>query len=182
MSKPLKVANAQAFWGDRNDAASELVSQVPDLDYLTLDYLAEVSLSIMAQQQVRDPHAGYAKDFVEGMWLMLQQDKPDDFVLATGETTTVRKFVEIAFAEMGMAISWRGKGLDEKGIDAQGNVRVEISPELFRPAEVDLLIGDPAKARAALGWTPKTTIQELVKMMVHADFESVSKGQLLARQ
>jgi GDPmannose 4,6-dehydratase len=121
---------------------------------------------------------GYAKDFVEGMWLMLQQDKPDDFVLATGETTTVRKFVEMAFAEMGIQITWRGKGLEEKGIDEQGKVRIAISPDLFRPAEVDILIGDPAKARKTLGWAPKTSIQELVRMMVQADFETVSKGQL----
>lgn len=124
---------------------------------------------------------GYAKDFVEGMWLMLQQDKSDDFVLATGETTTVRKFVEMAFEEMGMEISWQGQGIDEKGLDKQGNIRVAISPELFRPAEVDLLIGDSTKARKTLGWAPKTSIQDLVRMMVQADFEAISKGQLVLK-
>ncbi len=112
---------------------------------------------------------GYAKDFVEGMWLMLQQEAPEDFVLATGETTTVRKFVELAFAQEGFLISWEGEGLLEKGVDQWGRTRVEISPLFFRPTEVDLLIGDPTKAKNKLGWHPKTTLPELVKMMVESD-------------
>jgi len=116
---------------------------------------------------------GYARDFVEGMWMMLQQDAADDFVLATGQTTSVRKFVELAFKEVGMDLEWDGKGVKEKGFDQNGVVRVEISPEFFRPAEVDLLIGDPAKAREKLGWEHRTSLEELVKMMVVHDLEQV---------
>jgi len=115
---------------------------------------------------------GYARDFVEGMWLMLQQEKADDFVLATGHTTTVRRFVELAFHEVGMEIEWAGHGLEEKGVDRlTGKVVVEISPEFFRPAEVDILIGDPSKAQKTLGWNPKTTVEDLVRLMVESDLE-----------
>lgn len=117
---------------------------------------------------------GYAKDFVEGMWLMLQQKRPDDYVLATGETTTVRHFVELSFNEVGIAIEWVGSGMQEQGIDAaSGKVCVEISPEFFRPSEVDLLIGNAAKAKKELGWSPKTSVQELVRMMVRSDLEAI---------
>ena len=114
---------------------------------------------------------GYAKDYVECMWLMLQQEKPEDFVIATGETRTVREFVESAFACAGIEIRWEGEGVDEKGIDAAtGRVLVEVSPEFFRPAEVDLLLGDPTKAREVLGWNPrKTSFEELVRRMVEHD-------------
>lgn len=117
---------------------------------------------------------GYAGDFVEGMWKMLQQEKAEDFVLATGKTTTVRQFVEWAFEEIGITISWMGEGLEEKGVDAKtGRVFVEISPEFFRPAEVDLLLGDPTKARTRLSWEPKTSVEELVELMVRSDLEMV---------
>ncbi len=123
---------------------------------------------------------GYAKDFVEGMWLMLQQKEPDDFVLATGKTTTVREFVELAFAELDMDITWEGSGLEEIGRDQKtGKVIVEVSPAFFRPAEVDLLIGDPSKAKEKLGWEAKTSLQELVRLMVGADLrlvESIEKS------
>ena len=113
---------------------------------------------------------GYAKDFVEGMWKMLQQPKPEDYVLATGSTTTVRDFVNLAFCEVGIAIEWRGEGVHEKGFDAvSGRLLVEVSPEFFRPSEVDLLIGNPAKAESELGWSATTTLEELVKIMMHAD-------------
>lgn len=113
---------------------------------------------------------GYARDFVEGMWLMLQQEKPGDYVLATGHTTTVRQFVEWAFEAVGIKVSWQGAGLEEKGLDAaSGRVLVEISPRFFRPTEVDLLLGDPSKARRVLGWGPRTSIRELIEMMVRAD-------------
>ena len=113
---------------------------------------------------------GYAKDFVEGMWLMLQQDTPEDFVLATGETTTVRAFVELAFKELGIALEWKGRGVDERGYDcSSGRLIVEVSPEFFRPSEVDLLIGDPSKARKKLGWHSKTPLAELVRVMVASD-------------
>ena len=106
---------------------------------------------------------GHARDYVEGMWLMLQQDEPDDYVLATGETHSVREFVERAFAVVGRTIDWRGEGVDEKGVDAKtGEVLVEIDPRYFRPTEVDLLLGDAAKARAKLGWKHTTSFDELV--------------------
>ena len=114
---------------------------------------------------------GYARDYVECMWLMLQQEKPEDFVIATGETRTVREFVEKAFAIAGVQICWTGEGVQEKGIDAAtGKVLVEVSPEFFRPAEVDLLLGDPTKAKTVLGWNPrKTSFEELVRRMAEHD-------------
>lgn len=118
---------------------------------------------------------GYAKDFVEGMWLMLQQEKPEDFVLATGATTTVRRFIELSFKEVGISIEWKGKGLQEKGIDqATGNILVEVSPQYFRPAEVDLLIGDASKAEKELGWSSKTSVEQLVQMMIRSDLEALT--------
>lgn len=118
---------------------------------------------------------GYARDFVEGMWLMLQQATPEDFVLATGKTTTVKQFIEMAFEEVGVSLSWEGKGVEEKGYDAKtGHLRVAVSPEFFRPSEVDLLIGDSTKARTQLNWSAKTELRELVRMMVRADLERVS--------
>lgn len=113
---------------------------------------------------------GHARDFVEGMWLMMQQDIPDDYVLATGRNCSVRRFVEMAFAEVGMSIEWRGTGVEEKGVDAvTGRTVVEIDPRYFRPTEVDLLLGDASKARAKLGWSPRITVEELVKEMVAGD-------------
>lgn len=115
---------------------------------------------------------GYAGDYVEGMWRILQRDKADDYVLATGETHTVREFVEAAFREVGIEIVWRGSGVDEKGYDAKtGKVLVDVDPKFFRPAEVDLLLGDPAKAERELGWQRKVSFAELVKIMVRADLE-----------
>lgn len=120
---------------------------------------------------------GYAKDYVECMWLILQHVTPEDFVIATGETHMVREFVELAFAEVGIKIEWKGEGVDEKGIDAaNGRVLVEVSPKYFRPTEVDLLLGDPTKAKTLLGWNPtKTPFKELVRRMVAADMEYVKK-------
>jgi GDPmannose 4,6-dehydratase len=113
---------------------------------------------------------GYAGDYVELMWLMLQQDEADDYIMATGVTTSVRDFITIAFKEAGIPIRWEGKGIDEKGIDGNtGKVLVEIDPRYFRPAEVDLLIGDPSKAKSRFGWEPKVQLPELVKMMVSHD-------------
>jgi len=113
---------------------------------------------------------GHARDYVEGMWLILQQPSPDDYVLATGESHSVREFVEKAFAHVGTRIEWRGKGADEKGIDAaNGRVLVEIDPRYLRPTEVDVLIGDPTKAREKLGWKHKITFDQLVEEMVESD-------------
>lgn len=115
---------------------------------------------------------GYAADYVEGMWLMLQQDKPDDFVLATGETHTVREFVEAAFAEVGTQIQWRGSGAYEEGYDSRtGKLLIDVNPKYFRPSEVDLLLGDPSKAQRVLGWQRKVSFRELVKMMVQSDLK-----------
>jgi GDPmannose 4,6-dehydratase len=119
---------------------------------------------------------GHARDFVVGMWLMLQQEKPDDFVLATGEMHSVRDFVERAFAHVGRRITWRGSGVDEVGVDEKsGQEIVLIDPRYFRPTEVEELLGDAAKARARLGWTPKTTFSELVAEMVEADLKAIER-------
>jgi GDPmannose 4,6-dehydratase len=119
---------------------------------------------------------GHARDFVEGMWLMLQQDAPDDYVLATGETHSVREFVEKAFAHVGRPIEWRGSGREEKGLEAgTGRVLVEIDARYFRPTEVDFLWGDPSKARAKLGWSHKVSFDALVREMVDCDLETVRR-------
>lgn len=123
---------------------------------------------------------GYAADYVECMWLILQQPQPDDFVIATGEYHTVREFTTRAFERVGINLRWEGHGLDEKGIDtASGRVLVEVDPRFFRPAEVEQLLGDPSKARQTLGWNPrKTSFQELVDMMVDADMQLAKEGKI----
>ena len=120
---------------------------------------------------------GYAKDYVECMWLMMQYETPEDFVIATGEMHSVREFCELAFAEVGINIEWKGEGIDEKGIDSKtGKTLIEVDPKYFRPAEVELLLGDPTKAKTMLGWNPtKTSFTELVKIMVKHDLEFVRK-------
>ena len=118
---------------------------------------------------------GFSGDYVEGMWRILQQEKPGDYVLASGETHSVREFAELAFKEVGININWRGQGVNEKGVDAaSGKVVVEVNPKYFRPAEVELLWGDPAKAEKVLGWKRKTTFTELVSMMVDADMKAIT--------
>ena len=119
---------------------------------------------------------GHARDYVEGMWRILQQDEPDDYVLATGETHSVREFVELAFAETGHKIAWKGEGVDEQGIDASsGKVLVRIDPRYFRPTEVEVLLGDPRKAHEKLGWSHTTTFRELVAEMVASDLLVVAQ-------
>ncbi len=119
---------------------------------------------------------GHARDYVEGMWLMLRQDKPDDYVLATGESHSVREFVELAFGHVGRSIEWRGEGIDEKGVDSRsGDVLVEIDRRYFRPTEVSELCGHPAKAHKALGWRHRTTFPELVREMVDSDLDVVAR-------
>ena len=120
---------------------------------------------------------GYASEYVDGMWRMLQHDEPDTFVLATGQMQSVRSFVERAFAAAGMGIEWRGKGVDETGVDAKtGAVRVRVNPAFYRPAEVDQLLGNPDKARAKLGWRAATSLDALCRMMVEADLARIDRG------
>lgn len=123
---------------------------------------------------------GFAGDYVEAMWLMLQRETPDDYVIATGRTTTVREFVTLAFSYLGMDIEWSGEGVDEIGTDrASGQVVVRVDPRYFRPTEVDLLLGDSSKARSVLGWSPRVDLESLVRMMVDADLKRARRDKLL---
>jgi GDPmannose 4,6-dehydratase len=123
---------------------------------------------------------GHARDFVEGMWRILQQEKPEDFVLATGVTTTIREFTERAFAEIGITLEWSGSGVDETGRDVKnGNILVSVDPTYFRPTEVDLLIGNASKAREKLGWEPTCDLQQMIEEMIKSDLEEARKDQLL---
>ena len=122
---------------------------------------------------------GHAKDYVEMQWLMLQQDEPDDFVIATGVQHSVRDFVNAAAKELGIAIRWEGKGKDEKGYDADGKCIVAVDPRYFRPTEVETLLGDPSKAKEKLGWTPRITFKELVAEMVREDLKSAERDELV---
>lgn len=123
---------------------------------------------------------GHARDYVEGMWLMLQQDTADDFVLATGKKISVRSFIELSFKQVGIELEWKGKAEKEKGINkANGKTLVEIDPKYYRPTEVDLLVGDATKAKEKLGWTPKLTVEELIKEMVKSDVELFKRDKYL---
>lgn len=146
--------------------------------------VAKISLGLQEKLYMGNIDAerdwGHAKDYVEGMWLMLQQSKPDDFVLATGKKISVRKFIELAFKEVNIDIEWQGKGIDEKGINkANGKTLVEIDPRYFRPSEVDLLIGDASKARKELGWEPKHTVEQLITEMVASDLKTFKRDKYL---
>lgn len=122
---------------------------------------------------------GHASDYVESMWLILQHDKPDDFVVATGETHSVREFAELAFKDVGIEIVWQGEGVEEKGLDSEtGSILIEIDPRYFRPTEVDRLQGDATKARELLGWRPRISFPELVSQMVINDLRTAEKDQL----
>jgi GDPmannose 4,6-dehydratase len=126
---------------------------------------------------------GHAKDYVEMQWLMLQQDEPEDFAIATGKQFSVREFVEIAAAHVDMRIRWEGEGLDEKGIDAEnGKVIVAVDPRYFRPTEVETLLGDPSKAHEKLGWTPKITFEAMVQEMMQTDLELAQRDDLVERE
>ncbi|NCG30457.1 MAG: GDP-mannose 4,6-dehydratase [Bacteroidetes bacterium] len=123
---------------------------------------------------------GHAQDYVEGMWLMMQQDEPEDYVLATGTTTAVREFVEMSFKEIGVELRWEGTGVDEKGFDSATNeVVVEVDPSYFRPTEVELLVGDASKAKKNLGWEPKRTVQQLCSVMVKSDLDRFTRDRYL---
>jgi GDPmannose 4,6-dehydratase len=145
------------------------------------DSVAKIKLGKLETMELGNLDAkrdwGFAKEYVEGMWRILQADQPDTYVLATNRTETVRDFVTMAFKAAGIAIEWQGSGENETGHDAQsGKVLVRISPKFYRPAEVELLIGDPAKAKKELGWEPKTTLEELCQMMVDADIRRNTAG------
>jgi GDPmannose 4,6-dehydratase len=124
---------------------------------------------------------GHAKDYVEMQWLMLQQEQPEDFVIATGVQYSVRDFVDAAAKELGVNIIWQGKGVDETGTDQNGNVIVKVDPRYFRPTEVETLLGDPTKAKEKLGWVPKTTFAELVAEMVREDLKSAERDELVKK-
>ncbi|MCK9388180.1 MAG: GDP-mannose 4,6-dehydratase [Sulfuritalea sp.] len=124
---------------------------------------------------------GHARDYIEMQWLMLQQDHAEDFVIATGVQYSVRDFVNAAAAEIGIAVEWRGKGVDEKGYDAQGKCIVQVDPRYFRPTEVETLLGDATKAREKLGWTPKITFAELVAEMVREDLKAAERDELIKK-
>ena len=148
--------------------------------------VAKISLGLQKKMFIGNLNAqrdwGHARDYVEGMWLMLQQEKPEDYVLATGVTTTVRDFCSMAFSEVGIAIKWKGKNNQEKGIDeSTGKVLVEVDPNYYRPTEVDLLIGDATKAKEQLNWEPEVTLSLLVKEMVSSDVTLFKKEILLKK-
>lgn len=124
---------------------------------------------------------GHAKDYVEMQWLMLQQEEADDFVIATGHQYSVRDFVNAAAQELGISLRWEGKGVDEKGYDAEGRCVVQVDPRYFRPTEVETLLGDPAKAKQKLGWSPKITFNELVSEMVREDYKSAQRDELIKK-
>jgi len=125
---------------------------------------------------------GHAKDYVEMQWLMLQQEEPDDFVIATGEQHSVREFVDAAAHELGIAIRWEGSGIDEKGYDESGKCIVAVDPRYFRPTEVETLLGDPSKAKEKLGWSPRITFKEMVSEMVREDLKIAERDELCRRQ
>jgi GDPmannose 4,6-dehydratase len=124
---------------------------------------------------------GHARDYVEMQWMMLQQDSPEDFVIATGEQHSVREFVEIAANEVGISVRWEGSGVDEKGYDKDGKCIVAVDPRYFRPAEVETLLGDPSKAKQKLGWIPRTTFDELVSEMMREDLKLAQRDELISQ-
>ena len=145
--------------------------------------VARIKLGLQNMLYLGNLHAkrdwGYAGDFVKAMWLILQQDEPDDYVIATGESHSVKEFVEKAFQEVGISIEWDGTGVHETGKNAEnGNVLVRVDPRYFRPTEVEFLLGDSSKARSALGWKPKVSFDELVKRMVREDLKEAERDQL----
>ena len=148
---------------------------------------ARISLGLQDQLYLGNLDAlrdwGHARDYVEAMWLMLQQDTPDDYVIATGKQVSVREFVEMAFREIGIEIKWRGKGVEEEGLDAKtGAVRVSVDPRYFRPTEVETLLGDPRKAQEKLGWRARTALDVMVKEMVAEDLSGAEKDEMLRAQ
>jgi GDPmannose 4,6-dehydratase len=149
--------------------------------------LARIKLGLQDKLYLGNMNAkrdwGHAKDYVEMQWLMLQQDEPEDFAIATGHQYSVREFVEVAAEHVGMTIEWRGEGLDEKGIDTvSGKEIVGVDPRYFRPTEVETLLGDPSNARDKLGWVPKISFEELVQEMMQTDLELAERDDLVERE
>jgi len=149
--------------------------------------LARIKLGLQDKLYLGNMNAkrdwGHAKDYVEMQWLMLQQDQPEDFVIATGRQFSVRQFVDVAAQHIGMDIEWRGEGIDEKGYDkATGNCLVEVDPRYFRPTEVETLLGDPANAKARLGWVPKITFEDMVQEMMAHDLELAKRDALVVSE
>ena len=149
--------------------------------------LARIKLGLQDKVYLGNMNAkrdwGHAKDYVEMQWLMLQQEQPEDFVIATGRQFSVREFVEIAAKHIGMDIEWRGEGIDEKGYDkATGNCLVEVDPRYFRPTEVETLLGDPSNAKAKLGWVPKISFEQMVQEMMQHDLELAERDDLVKRK
>ncbi len=191
---PYGVAKLYAHWITRNYregydmfACSGILfnheSERRGLEFVTrkiTDAAARIKLGVQDHLELGNMDAkrdwGHSKDYVRAMWLMLQQDKPADYVIATHETHTVREFVELSFAALGITVEWKGSGVDEIGIDsATGRTIVKINPKFYRPAEVDLLLGDPAKAEKELGWVREVSFRELVERMVKNDLALVEK-------
>ena len=150
-------------------------SQLPTANYFFL----RSALFLGNLDALRD--WGHAKDYVEMQWLMLQQEKAEDFVIASGEQHSVRDFVNAAAAEVGLSITWKGSGIEEKGYDAQGNCIVAVDERYFRPAEVETLLGDATKAKQKLGWTPKISFKELVAEMMREDLKSAKRDELVKK-
>jgi GDPmannose 4,6-dehydratase len=192
---PYAVAKVYAYWMTRNYRESYNIFAVNGIlfnhesprrgeTFVTRKVtrgLSRIKLGLDKKLYMGYLHAkrdwGYAPDFVEGMWRMLQQDKPDDYVLATGETHTVKEMIEIAGKELDFDIVWDGEGINEKGIDRKTNKTIiEIDPKYFRPAEVDVLLGDYSKAKNQMGWEPKVKFNELIKLMVRSDFDKESRS------
>jgi len=156
----------------------EFVTRKITASFARIKYGQQQTLELGNMDAQRD--WGFAGDYVRGMYLMLQQDKPDDYVLATGETFTVRQFVDWAAQAADMSLEWEGEGEGLHAIErSSGKTLVQVNPDFYRPAEVELLVGSPAKAKAHLGWTPQVSVQQLVAMMVEADLRRASKGKLL---
>jgi GDPmannose 4,6-dehydratase len=147
--------------------------------------LARMKLGLQKQLFMGNLHAkrdwGHARDYVEMQWLMLQQEKPEDFVIATGMQYSVRDFIDRCAARLGFELTWEGEGVEEKGIDREGNVLVAVDPRYFRPTEVETLLGDASKARRQLGWTPRTSFDELVAEMVDADLTAAQRDALVVK-
>lgn len=195
---PYGVAKAYAFWIIRNYRESYNIhasngilfnheSPLRGETFVTRK-ITRAAVAIAAGQQDKlyignldaQRDWGHAREYVRGMWLMLQQDVPDDYVLATGRTTSVRQFIEMAFSEVDIPLRWEGAGVEEKGYHAlSGDLLIEVDPRYFRPAEVDLLIGDPTKANEKLGWEHETTLEELVKEMIASDMSTLNDAHRL---